>query len=79
MKKHVLTLAMALAATGALAQANDTLAKIKASGTATMGVRDSSGRCPTPWAMASTPATTLKPASACWPMCRSSWPCPSWT
>lgn len=43
MKKHVLTLAMALAATGALAQANDTLAKIKASGTATMGVRDSSG------------------------------------
>ncbi len=43
MKKHVLTLALALAATGALAQANDTLAKIKASGTATMGVRDSSG------------------------------------
>ncbi|OSZ67627.1 amino acid ABC transporter substrate-binding protein [Hydrogenophaga sp. IBVHS2] len=43
MKTHVLTLALALAATGALAQANDTLAKIKASGTATMGVRDSSG------------------------------------
>ncbi|MGC4366149.1 amino acid ABC transporter substrate-binding protein [Hydrogenophaga sp. R2] len=43
MKKHVLTLALALAATGAMAQANDTLAKIKASGTATMGVRDSSG------------------------------------
>ncbi|WP_302175923.1 amino acid ABC transporter substrate-binding protein [uncultured Hydrogenophaga sp.] len=43
MKKHVLTLALALAATGALAQANDTLAKIKASGAATMGVRDSSG------------------------------------
>jgi glutamate/aspartate transport system substrate-binding protein len=44
MKKQVLALAvMALAAGGALAQANDTLAKIKASGTVTMGVRDSSG------------------------------------
>lgn len=43
MKKHVLTLALALAATGAMAQANDTLAKIKASGSVTMGVRDSSG------------------------------------
>lgn len=44
MKKQVLALAvMALAAGSALAQANDTLAKIKASGTVTMGVRDSSG------------------------------------
>ncbi len=44
MKKQVLALAvMALAAGSALAQANDTLAKIKASGAVTMGVRDSSG------------------------------------
>jgi glutamate/aspartate transport system substrate-binding protein len=44
MKKQVLALAvMALAAGGAFAQANDTLAKIKASGAVTMGVRDSSG------------------------------------
>ena len=33
----------ALAASGAIAQANDTLAKIKSSGIVTMGVRDSSG------------------------------------
>ena len=44
MKKQVLALAvMALAAGGALAQATDTLAKIKSSGAVTMGVRDSSG------------------------------------
>jgi glutamate/aspartate transport system substrate-binding protein len=44
MKKQVLALAvMVLAAGGAFAQANDTLAKIKASGSVTMGVRDSSG------------------------------------
>ncbi|MDM0011150.1 transporter substrate-binding domain-containing protein [Variovorax sp. J22P168] len=44
MKKQVLALAiMALAAGGAFAQANDTLAKIKSSGAVTMGVRDSSG------------------------------------
>ncbi len=44
MKKHLLAFAVtALAATGALAQANDTLAKVKASGTITMGVRESSG------------------------------------
>ena len=44
MKKQVLALAvMVLAAGGAFAQANDTLAKIKASGAVTMGVRDSSG------------------------------------
>ncbi|MBO9651748.1 MAG: amino acid ABC transporter substrate-binding protein [Variovorax sp.] len=43
MKKQVLALAVfALAAGGALAQANDTLAKIKASGTINLGVRDSS-------------------------------------
>src|SRR6478735_3183167 len=44
MKKHILAVAItALAATGAMAQANDTLAKVKASGTITMGVRESSG------------------------------------
>jgi glutamate/aspartate transport system substrate-binding protein len=44
MKKHLLALAVtALAATGALAQANDTIAKAKASGVVTMGVRESSG------------------------------------
>jgi len=44
MKKHLLVLAAgALAVGGALAQANDTIAKVKASGTITMGVRDSSG------------------------------------
>ncbi len=44
MKKHLLAFAVAaLAAGGALAQANDTLAKVKASGVLNMGVRDSSG------------------------------------
>ncbi len=44
MKKHLLALAItALAAGSAFAQANDTLAKIKASGTITEGVRESSG------------------------------------
>lgn len=44
MKKHLLGLAIALlAAGGAMAQASDTLAKVKASGTITMGVRESSG------------------------------------
>jgi len=44
MKKQILALAIsALAAGGAFAQAGDTLAKIKASGSVTMGVRDSSG------------------------------------
>ena len=44
MKKHLLVLAVAaLAAGGALAQASDTIAKVKASGVITMGVRDSSG------------------------------------
>ena len=43
MKKQVLVLAIAaLAAGGAMAQANDTLAKIKASGNISLGVRDSS-------------------------------------
>ena len=43
MKKQVVALAVfALAAGTALAQANDTLAKIKASGTISLGVRDSS-------------------------------------
>ena len=43
MKKQIVTLAvLALAATGAFAQANDTLAKIKASGSISLGVRDSS-------------------------------------
>ena len=44
MKKHLIAFAVAaLAAGGAMAQANDTIAKVKASGTVTMGVRDSSG------------------------------------
>jgi glutamate/aspartate transport system substrate-binding protein len=44
MKKHVLALAvMALTVGSAFAQANDTLAKVKASGSLTLGVRDSSG------------------------------------
>ncbi|MDA7417838.1 amino acid ABC transporter substrate-binding protein [Xenophilus arseniciresistens] len=43
MKKQALVLVLAaLAAGGAFAQANDTLAKIKASGTISLGVRDSS-------------------------------------
>ena len=44
MKKHLLAFAIAAAAaSGAFAQANDTIAKIKASGEITVGVRDSSG------------------------------------
>jgi glutamate/aspartate transport system substrate-binding protein len=44
MKKHLLAFAVtALAVGGAFAQANDTIAKVKASGVVTMGVRDSSG------------------------------------
>ena len=44
MKKHLLAFAVAALATGAaVAQANDTLAKVKSSGVITMGVRDSSG------------------------------------
>ena len=44
MKKHLLAFAVtALAVGGAFAQANDTIAKVKASGQVTMGVRDSSG------------------------------------
>jgi glutamate/aspartate transport system substrate-binding protein len=43
MKKSLLALALAAAAFGVQAQANDTLKKIKDSGSATMGVRESSG------------------------------------
>ena len=43
MKKQLIALAVLAASTGAFAQATDTLAKIKASGVITMGVRDSSG------------------------------------
>ena len=44
MKKHLLALAITtLAATAAVAQTGDTLAKIKSSGSATLGVRESSG------------------------------------
>ena len=44
MKKQLIALAvLAITATGAMAQANDTIAKAKASGSITMGVRDSSG------------------------------------
>ena len=44
MKKHLLTLAVTTLLAGtAFAQANDTIAKVKAAGSVTMGVRDSSG------------------------------------
>jgi glutamate/aspartate transport system substrate-binding protein len=44
MKKHLFALAIAsLLASTAFAQANDTIAKVRASGSVTMGVRDSSG------------------------------------
>jgi glutamate/aspartate transport system substrate-binding protein len=44
MKKHLLAVAVLALATGsAMAQANDTLAKVKASGSLTLGVRESSG------------------------------------
>jgi glutamate/aspartate transport system substrate-binding protein len=44
MKKHLLAFAVAaLAATGAFAQATDTIAKAKGTGVVTMGVRESSG------------------------------------
>jgi glutamate/aspartate transport system substrate-binding protein len=44
MKKHLMAFAIAALATGSVfAQANDTIAKVKASGSVTMGVRDSSG------------------------------------
>ncbi|MDO8771557.1 MAG: amino acid ABC transporter substrate-binding protein [Burkholderiaceae bacterium] len=44
MKKQLIALAiLAITGSGAMAQANDTLAKVKASGSITMGVRDSSG------------------------------------
>lgn len=44
MKKQLIALAiLAITGTSAMAQANDTLAKVKASGSITMGVRDSSG------------------------------------
>ena len=43
MKKHIIAVSvLALAASAAFAQANDTLAKIKASGSISLGVRDSS-------------------------------------
>ena len=44
MKKHLLAFAVAALAAGTvMAQANDTVAKAKASGVVTMGVRESSG------------------------------------
>ena len=50
MKKHLLAIAVtALAAGSVFAQANDTLAKIKASGSVTLGCV-SPPACPTPWA-----------------------------
>ena len=46
MKKILLAAAIAAATTGgAFAQANDTIAKVKASGVITMGVLDSAGDC----------------------------------
>jgi glutamate/aspartate transport system substrate-binding protein len=43
MKKSLIALAIFAVAGGVFAQANDTIAKVKASGVITMGVRDSSG------------------------------------
>ena len=44
MKKQLLAFTLtAIAASAAFAQANDTIAKVKASGNIVMGVRDSSG------------------------------------
>jgi len=43
MKKNAVVMLLALASAGAWAQANDTLAKIKSSGSITLGVRESSG------------------------------------
>ena len=44
MKKHLLAVAVLALATGSvMAQANDTLAKVKSSGSLTLGVRESSG------------------------------------
>ena len=44
MKKQIIAMAvLAVTAGAAMAQANDTLAKVKASGSITMGVRESSG------------------------------------
>jgi len=42
-KKNTVVMLLALASAGAWAQANDTLAKIKSGGSATLGVRESSG------------------------------------
>ncbi|RYX89484.1 MAG: amino acid ABC transporter substrate-binding protein [Comamonadaceae bacterium] len=42
MKKHLLALAIAAVASGAFAQANDTVAKVKSSGKIVMGTRESS-------------------------------------
>ncbi len=43
LKKNAAVMLLALASAGAWAQANDTLAKIKSSGSVTLGVRESSG------------------------------------
>ena len=43
MKKNTIVMLLALASAGVWAQANDTLAKIKSSGSVTLGVRESSG------------------------------------
>ena len=78
MKKHLLAIAVtALAAGSAFAQATDTLAKIKASGSVTLGVRDSLA-CPTHWAMASTWASTQRWRKSFWPTSKSNWAWPSW-
>ena len=79
MKKHLLAIAVtALAAGSVFAQANDTLAKIKASGSVTLGVRESSGLSYT-WATASMWASTPRWLKSSWPISRSNWACPSWT
>jgi glutamate/aspartate transport system substrate-binding protein len=74
MKKHLLAVAVAaLAAGSALAQANDTLAKIKSTGSITLGVRESSAPWPIRWATASTWASTPRWPSASSRTSRSNW------
>jgi glutamate/aspartate transport system substrate-binding protein len=70
--------AIALLAAGG-AQAADTLAKIKAAGAATMGVRESSGALSYTLGDGKYAASTSRSARRCWPTCRRSWAWPSWT
>ncbi len=79
MKKHLLAVAVtALAAGSVFAQANDTLAKIKASGSVTLGVRESSGLSYTLGNGKYVGFHTEMGESSCMTS-RSSWAWPSWT